>query len=208
MSGQAKWFNRAISPTVIVLIGAYGLWDVVVQPFMAGLKKPPAVCQVVVAETIVAKPGDHQTEPSRSPSAKESPTPQSSQEPIVPAALPIVVPVGKTLTVTVQVTNPDDQPVTYTWEALRGQINPRWGTHNWTTYTAPLQLVDDLVSVRITSPGCIPVRRSKTIAIVPAASPSPLPSLPVPSDPLGSPLPLPSLPGGEPSPEEPVEPRF
>jgi hypothetical protein len=193
MSGQANWLNRAIGPTVIVLIGAYGLWDVVIQPFIAGLKKTPTICQVVVAGMEV-KPSDR-------PAETASPT--TGQEPIVPAGLPVVVATGGKLNIRLEVSNPDNQPLNYTWKALHGQIiSP--SRSNRAIYTAPDRLVDDVVSVQVVSPGCLPIQKSRTIAVVPAASTTPLPSLPASPDPLSTP----SLPPIEPTPEESPSSRF
>jgi hypothetical protein len=198
MSGQANWLSRAIGPTVILLIGVYGLWDVVIQPFMAGLKKAPTVCQVIVAEMQV-KPGDRPLETASS---------STGQEAIVPSGLPVVAATGGKLNVSLEVTNPDDQPVNYTWKALYGRVIAPSTSSKRAIYTAPDRLVDDVISVRVVSPGCLPVEKNRTIAVVPSNSPSPLPTLPASPDPLSTPSPLPTLPAVEPTPEETTPSRF
>lgn len=193
MANQPTFFERLgqIVPSIaVILIGAYGTWDLVIKPLVQVEQAPTQACVTSVTGVMIEKPAK--------PGA---PVKQMA----APEGLPLVVPAGEKRTISVEVDNPDEKPVIYTWKATYGQFSSRVTTDNQATYTAPSALVNDKITVEVRLQGCSMAQRTVTIAVVPSAgAPLPDPTLPNPtnspiSDPLAplpnSPLPEPKIPG-------------
>lgn len=183
MANQPTFFERLgqIVPSIaVILIGAYGTWDLVIKPLVQVDQAPIQACVTSVTSVIVEKPAKS-GEPAKPVSA--------------PEGLPLVVPAGEKRTISIDVDNPDQKPVIYTWKATYGQFSSRVSTENQATYTAPTALVNDKITVEVRLQGCSMAQRTVTIAVVPSAS-SPLPAstLPNPANSSASDLLAPSAP--------------
>lgn len=183
MANQPTFFERLgqIVPSIAVIaIGAYGTWDLVIKPLVQVEQAPTQACITPVTSVVVEKPAKP-GEPAKKIAA--------------PEGLPLVVPAGEKRNISIDVENPDEKPVIYTWKATYGQFSSRVSTNNESTYTAPTALVNDKITVEVRLQGCSAAQRTVTIAVVPSAgSPLPNSTLPNPtnssvSDPLA---PLPS----------------
>lgn len=187
MANQPTFFERLgqIVPSIaVMLIGAYGTWDLVIKPLVQVDQVPTQTCATLVTGVMVEKPAKPGTR------AKKASAPEG---------LPLVVPAGEKRIISIAVDNPDDKPVIYTWKATYGQFSSRVTTDNQATYTAPNALVNDKITVEARLQGCSVAQRTVTIAVVPAVgSPLPDPTLP---DPINSPIsdPLAPLPASPPA---------
>jgi hypothetical protein len=185
MANQPTFFERLgqIVPSIaVMLIGAYGTWDLVIKPLVQVDQAPTQACATLVMGVMVEKPAKPGT------SAKKASAPEG---------LPLVVPAGEKRIISIEVDNPDDKPVVYTWKATYGQFSSRVTTDNQATYTAPTALVNDKITVEVRLQGCSMAQRTVTIAVVPSAgAPLPDPTLPNPTNsPIFDPLaPLPASP--------------
>lgn len=168
MANQPTFFERLgqIVPSIaVILIGAYGTWDLVLKPLVQVDQVPTQACVTSVTSVTVEKPAKA-GEPAKQVSA--------------PEGLPLVVPAGEKRTISIDVDNPDQKPVIYTWKATYGQFSSRVSTKNQATYTAPTALVNDKITVEVRLQGCSMAQRAVTIAVVPSAS-SPLPASTLPN---------------------------
>ncbi len=185
MANQSTFFERLgqIVPSIaVMLIGAYGTWDLVIKPLVQVDQAPTQACTTLVTGVMVEKPAKPGT------SAKKTSAPEG---------LPLVVPAGEKRVISIAVDNPDDKPIIYTWKATYGQFSSRVTTDNQATYTVPNALVNDKITVEARLQGCSVAQRTVTIAVVPSAgSPLPDPTLPNSiNSPISDPLaPLPASP--------------
>ena len=182
MANDKNWLeqlNRYAVPIVVIGIGIYGTWDLVVQPLLP-VNAPQADCSTTIVAVTVLKP-------SVDPSQPPQPVP-------VTEGLPIVVPAGETRLIEVEIVNPEEQSTLFQWKATYGTMESRVSTGNRMVYTAPRSLVDDTVNIEASLQRCIPAKRSLTFAIVPSnkvplEAPTVLPSLPSPQPSAPSSLP-------------------
>lgn len=182
MAKETNWLeqlNRYIVPIVVVGIGIYGTWDLIVQPLIP-VDTPSTACSTTVVAVTVLKPS---ADPSQPP-----------QPVTVTEGLPIVVPAGETRLIEVEIENPDEQSAMYQWKATYGAMESRVSVGNRMVYTAPRSLVDDTITVEASLQRCIPAKRTLTFAIVPSnkvplEAPTVLPSLPSPQPTAPSSLP-------------------
>jgi hypothetical protein len=202
MTKKQNWMRQAVVPSIIGLIGVYGLWDVVVKPIVDARRAESQVCTLEVDNAMVIDKSGN------SPQAAVGKSDALGN-------LPTVVPLGQVRTVTIHVKNPNNRAVQYKWQAKYGQLNPSgMSLQGNSVYTAPARLVNDTITVEVKSVGCAPVTRSLTVAVVPSASsPSVKPSPQAPSHPPASELFPPNGDSSAPSstspePAPPGEPRF
>jgi len=189
MANRQTWLEqlgRYGFPLLVVGVGIYGTWDLVVSPFMSTLKQPETVCMTTVANVAVFKPSTKPDQPPKPVQATKG--------------LPIVVPAGEKRLISVEVENPDDKSVMYQWRSKYGQFESPITTDKQATYTAPRSLINDTITVEATVQGCSAAKRTVELAIVPSAnvplSNQPLPDLPTQPNPTST---MPSLP--------PIDPR-
>lgn len=185
MAKRQNWLeqlNRYIVPLVVVAIGIYGTWDLIVQPMMR-VEQPVEVCVTRIFDVAVLKPSTKPNEPPKRVQA--------------PEGLPLVVPAGEQRIFSVDVDNPDQKPVMYQWQATHGQFASRVSVESKSDYTAPRSLVNDKITVEATLQGCSPVKRTVDLAIVPSAK-VPLSNEPLPM-PAETPTPMPSMPSSLPT---------
>jgi hypothetical protein len=185
MAKRQTWLeqiNRYVLPLVVVGIGLYGTWDLIVRP-LAKIEQPLNVCTTNVIDVAVLKPATQPDQPPRRVQA--------------PEGLPIVVPAGETRLLSIEVENPEQQPVVYQWQATHGQFAARITVENQSAYTAPRSLVNDTITVQATLQGCSPAKRTIDLAIVPSAK-APMTEQPLPETPA-LPSPTPSIPSSLPT---------
>ncbi len=184
MAEKETWgdrLSRAAAPIAVILVGAYGTWDVVIKPWV---KFQPAAeaCTTTVTIVSIAKP--------------DPKTGKSGSSVNAPEGLPLVVEAGATRLISAQVDNPEAKPVIYQWKATYGQFRSRVTTGQESIYVAPTQLVNDTITVEARVQGCSLTKRSVAIAVVPSASSptsdslAPLPS----SSPILPNAPMPNAP--------------
>jgi hypothetical protein len=180
MTNEPTFFERLgqIVPSIaVILIGAYGTWDLVIKPFVQVNQAPTQACATSLIGVTIEKP------------AKPG---ELSKKRVTPTGLPLVVPAGEKRTISVNVDNPEEKPVVYTWKATYGQFSSRVTTDNQVTYTAPTALVNDKIILEARLQGCSVAQRIVTIAVVPSAG-SPLPDSTF-ANPTNSPFPDPLAP--------------
>jgi hypothetical protein len=183
MAEKQPWvdrINRVIAPIVVIAIGAYGTWDVVVKPWLR-VEQPIQACSTVVTGVFV--------------NTSDPKTGKLKDRLEVPEGLPAVVTAGETRTISVEVDNPESTPVIYQWRATYGQFQSRVTTENQSVYVAPSQLVNDTLTMEVKMQGCTVTKRTIKVAIVPSPN-MPLPTQPLPTnpnDPFAPPSPLPTL---------------
>lgn len=178
MAKRQTWLdqlNRYIFPVLVVAIGLYGTWDLIVLP-NARIERPLNVCTTTIADVAVFKLSPKSDQPPKRIQA--------------PAGLPIVVPAGETRILSIDVSNPDEKPVIYQWRATYGQFESRYSMQNRSAYIAPRSLINDTLTLEATTQGCAAAKRTIEIAVVPSAD-VPLLDQPLPA-PSPTPLPLPS----------------
>jgi hypothetical protein len=167
MANQPTLFERLsqIVPSIaVIMIGAYGTWDLVVKPLVRVDQIPTEACISPVNTVMVEKPAKPGV-PGKKVAA--------------PEGLPLVVPAGEKRTISVDVENPDGKPVIYTWKATYGTFSSGVSTDNQSTYIAPTSLVNDKITVEVRLQGCSAAKRTVAIAVVPSAgTPFPDPTLP------------------------------
>lgn len=167
--------NHYVVPLMVVGIGAYGAWDLVIRPFVR-FEQPAEVCLTTLTDVAVLKP-----------SAKPDQPPKRIQ---APKGLPIIVPAGESRLLSIGVDNPDEKPVMYQWRATYGQFTSRITTENQSEYAAPRSLINDTVTVEASVQGCSAAKRTIEFAIVPSAkvplSDQPLPNLPTQPNPTST----------------------
>lgn len=74
---------------------------------------------------------------------------------------------GQVIKVSVRADNPQGQPLLYNWQAVYGQMTPNVRSNSpESTYTAPLNVVDDIISVDITLPDCSSVKKRQSISVI------------------------------------------
>lgn len=192
MSRKKTWldqFNRYFLPLLVIGIGVYGTWDLIVLPLLR-FEQPVEACTTTITDVAVLRPSTNPDQPPRRVQA--------------PEGLPIVVPAGEKRILAMTIANPDNKAVIHRWQAIHGQFENPVSVGNESVYVAPRSLVNDTLTVEATLQGCAAAKRELQTAIVPSASapltdqvlPSPslndaLPS-PTPDDFLSSPDPLPS----------------
>ena len=182
MAKETNWLeqlNRYLVPIVVVGIGIYGTWDLIVQPLLP-VDTPLTDCSTTIVAVTVLKP-------SADPSQPPKPVP-------VTEGLPIVVPAGETRLIEVEIVNPEEQSAMYQWKATYGAMESRISVNNRMVYTAPRSLVDDTITVEASLQRCTPAKRNLTFAIVPSnkvplEAPTVMPSLPSPQPTAPSSLP-------------------
>jgi hypothetical protein len=156
--------SQIASPIAIAAIVAYGTWDLILQPLFK-VNPLSNVCTARILSVSVNRL-------SLSPEL-------STEEPQLPEGLPIAVPAGEKRAITVQLENPNRNPVLFTWKADRGKLNPQGSSaSSRAVYTAPKTLMNDPVTVQVQVQGCDLEERSLTIAVVPATPTEPTPTLP------------------------------
>jgi len=167
--------SQTVPSIAVILIGVYGTWDLVVKPLVRVDQVPVEACITPVTNVMVEKPAKPGV-PGKTVAA--------------PEGLPLVVPAGEKRTISVDIENPDEKPVIYTWKATYGTFSSGVSTENQSTYIAPTSLVNDKITVEVRLQGCSRTKRTVAIAVVPSAGtplPDPTqPTLPNPStvDPL------------------------
>jgi len=170
MPENQSWIDqisRFAAPIAIAAIIGYGTWDLILQP----LFRVDTISNVCTARILSVSVNRLSLNPEL-----------SAEEPQLPEGLPIAVPAGEKRAITVQLENPDRQPVLFTWKADRGKLNPQGSSaSNRTVYTAPKTLTNDPVTVLVQAQGCALEERSLTIAVVPASPTTP--DLPLPVNP-------------------------
>ncbi|MDX2239189.1 MAG: hypothetical protein NW224_00725 [Leptolyngbyaceae cyanobacterium bins.302] len=180
MAKRQTWIdqlNRYVFPLVVLAIGLYGTWDLIIQPY-ARIEQPLTTCSTNVIDVAVLKPS---TNPNHPPKRVQA-----------PEGLPIVVPAGEQRLLAITVDNPEQQSVMYQWQATHGQFASRVTVESQSAYTAPRNLVNDTVTVEATLQGCSPTKRTVDLAIVPSAK-VPMTDQPLPETPA-LPSPTPSIP--------------
>lgn len=174
MSRRKNWlnqFNRYFFPLLVVGIGLYGVWDLIVLPF-AKFERPVEVCTTTITDVAVLRPS---TNPDQPPKRIQA-----------PADLPIVVPAGEKRILSMTIENPDKKSVVHRWRATSGQFENPVSVGNESVYVAPRSLVNDTLTVEATLQGCSVAQRTLKFAIVPSTSaplteqalPSPSPTFP------------------------------
>jgi hypothetical protein len=168
MPENQSWIDnvsRVASPIAIAAIIGYGTWDLILQPLF-NVEIVRNACTARVLNVSVNRLG-------------LSPELESNEEPQLPEGLPIAIPSGEKRAITVQLENPDRQPVIFTWKAKRGNISPQGSSaSSRAVYTAPKTLTNDPVTVQIQIQGCEVQERSLTMAVVPSTPTSPNLSVP------------------------------
>jgi hypothetical protein len=141
--------NQVVVPIAIVLVGGYGVWDLVIRPWA---KQPPIAeaCDSKVTGLYIEIPGK---------------AGRPSKQIKVSGNLPAVVPAGEKRTISVQLENPSDKPVVYTWRATYGKFESGVTTEGRSTYIAPANLVDDSLSVEARIQGCTGATQTAKIAV-------------------------------------------
>jgi hypothetical protein len=163
--------NQVVLPIAVVLVGGYGAWDLVIKPWT---KETPIseACTPTVTGTYIDIPGK---------------AGRPAKQIKMASNLPAVVPAGEKRSISVQLNNPDDKPVVYTWKATYGRFESGVTSDGRSTYIAPPNLVDDSILVEVRMQGCTVVTQTAKIAVTLSAS--------TPTQPLGTPIPLnPNLP--------------
>ncbi|NOK58556.1 MAG: hypothetical protein GFH27_549279n362 [Chloroflexi bacterium AL-W] len=85
-----------------------------------------------------------------------------------------IIQVGQTTQVAVRANNPGGRALLFNWRAVHGQMDP--GTRSGTpqsTYTAPSEAVDDVISVEVTHPECEAASIQQDISVVSSNQPQP-----------------------------------
>lgn len=193
MAKRQTWLeqlNRYVLPLVVVGIGLYGTWDLIVQP-LAKFQPPASTCDTNLLTVTVFKPSSTPGQPPKRIQA--------------PKGLPIVVPAGEKRIFSVVVENPEEKSVVYQWRPTYGQFASRVTIEPEGTYTAPRSLVNDTITIEAALQGCAAAKRTIEIAVVPSAN-IPLSDQPLPTltpDPLATPTTPSTLPTIDPFTEPP-----
>ena len=168
MAKRQTWvdqLSRIIMPLLVVAIGIYGAWDLVIQPLIPVERLTTNACETTIIDVSVLKPSTNPNQPPKRINA--------------PEGLPIVVPANEKRIISVVINNPNEKPVVYQWKATTGQFESRVSVDGESTYVAPNSLVNDTITVEATLQGCSFAQRTIKIAVVPSAT-APLGDQPIP----------------------------
>ncbi|EKQ69054.1 hypothetical protein OsccyDRAFT_1661 [Leptolyngbyaceae cyanobacterium JSC-12] len=190
MTKRQTWIdqlNRYVFPLVVVGIGMYGTWDLIIQP-LSKVQPPTNTCTTLLVNVTVLKPSSQPGQPPKKIQA--------------PKGLPIVVPAGEKRIFLASVENPDEKSVIYQWRSTYGQFESRVTMEPQSIYTAPRSLVNDTITLEASVQGCAPAKRTIEIAVVPSAN-VPLSEQPFTPDPLATPTAPTTLPTIDPFAEPP-----